>query len=132
MTSLSYLNFSYNNLSGRIPTGRQLDTLSTDNPLLMYIGNSGLCGPPLENSCFRNDKSIHGDHRNSREELDPVSFYLGLILGSIVGLWMVFSALLFNKTWRNSYFRLLDKLYEKVYVFVVLRWARLTRNSAAK
>jgi hypothetical protein len=46
--------------------------------------------------------------------------------------WMVFCALLFNKTWRDYYFRLLDNLYEKVCVFVILRWARLTRNSAAK
>ena len=149
LTILSYLNLSNNNLSGRIPTGRQLDTLSTDNPSLMYIGNSGLCGPPLQKNCSGNDKSIrpplqnnssgndksiHGNHRNrsSKRELNPMSFYHGIIWGFVVGLWMVPCALLLNNTCRISYFRLLDKIYEKVYVFVVLSWAKLTRNSAAK
>ncbi|GJN35311.1 hypothetical protein PR202_gb24066 [Eleusine coracana subsp. coracana] len=53
LTSLSYLNLSYNNLSGRIPSGWQLDTLNADNPSVMYIGNSGLCGPPLPNTCSK-------------------------------------------------------------------------------
>lgn len=51
LTSLAALNLSYNILAGRIPSSRQLDTLNTDNPSLIYIGNSGLCGPPLEKSC---------------------------------------------------------------------------------
>lgn len=128
LTSLSYLNLSYNNLSGRIPTGRQLDTLGADNPSLMYIGNIELCGPPLQKNCSGNDTSINGDHRSSTRKLDPMPLYLGLIWGFVVGLWMVSCALLFNRTWRISYFRLFDKLYDKVYVFVVLRWASLTRN----
>lgn len=51
LTSLSYLNLSYNNLSGRIPSGHQLDTLSPTDPASMYIGNIGLCGPPLQKNC---------------------------------------------------------------------------------
>ena len=63
-----------------------------------------------------NDKSIHGNHRNrsSRQELNPMSFYHGIIWGFVVGLWMVPCALLLNNTCRISYFRLLDKIYEKV------------------
>uniref|UniRef100_A0A0D9V2M0 Leucine-rich repeat-containing N-terminal plant-type domain-containing protein n=1 Tax=Leersia perrieri TaxID=77586 RepID=A0A0D9V2M0_9ORYZ len=49
LTSLSFMNLSYNNLSGNIPTGNQLQTL--DNPKFIYIGNIGLCGPPLANAC---------------------------------------------------------------------------------
>ncbi|CAL5091992.1 unnamed protein product [Urochloa decumbens] len=132
LTSLSSLNLSYNNLSGRIPTGRQLDTLNADNPSSMYIGNTGLCGPPLEKNCSGNNTFIHGNQRSNMQELYPMSFYLGLILGFVAGLWIVFCVLLFNKTWRISYFWLIDKLCDKVYVFVALRWARLSRNSAAK
>jgi Leucine-rich repeat (LRR) protein len=127
LTSLSYMNLSYNNLSGRIPSGRQLDTISADNPSLMYIGNSELCGPPLQNSCSGEDDVIHGDQR-SRQEHDPMSFYLGLVLGLVVGLWVVFCALLFKKTWRISYFQFIDKLYDRIYVFVFVKWAVLTRK----
>jgi len=38
---------SYNNLSGRIPSGHQLDTLKADDPASVYIGNPSLCGYPL-------------------------------------------------------------------------------------
>ncbi|KAL6658958.1 hypothetical protein ACP70R_002998 [Stipagrostis hirtigluma subsp. patula] len=128
LTSLSYLNLSYNSLSGRIPSGRQLDTLSPNNQSLMYIGNSGLCGPPLQKNCSRHGTSIPDYHRSSRHELEPLSFYLGLMLGLVVGLWMVFFALLFKKTWRIAYFRFFDKQYDRIYVFVVLKWVRLTRK----
>ncbi|KAF8696812.1 hypothetical protein HU200_036450 [Digitaria exilis] len=45
LTSLSHLNLSYNNLEGMIPSGNQLQALD-DQPSI-YIGNPGLCGPPL-------------------------------------------------------------------------------------
>ncbi|GJN35309.1 hypothetical protein PR202_gb24064 [Eleusine coracana subsp. coracana] len=128
LTSLSYLNLSYNNLSGQIPLGRQLDTLSADKPSLMYIGNSGLCGPPLQNSCSGNENVIHGNYRSSRPELEPMSFDLGFVLGLVMGLWMVFCALLFKKTWRIAYFQSIDKLNDRTYVFVVVKWTFLTRK----
>lgn len=52
LASLSHLNLSYNNLSGKIPSGNQLRTLD-DQPSI-YIGNPGLCGPPLSKSLFTN------------------------------------------------------------------------------
>ncbi|OQU80113.1 hypothetical protein SORBI_3007G080780 [Sorghum bicolor] len=127
LASLSYLNLSYNNLAGTIPSGRQLDTLSADNPSLMYIGNSGLCGPPLKRNCSTNDSSIHTNHRSNRKEFEPMSFPFGLGLGLVVGLWTVFCALLFKKTWRIAYFQLFDKLCDRIYVFVAVKWASLTK-----
>nr|BDI54549.1 LRR receptor-like serine/threonine-protein kinase GSO1 [Triticum aestivum] len=123
LTSLSYMDLSYNSLSGRIPSGPQLDILNLDNQSLIYIGNSGLCGPPVHKNCSGNDPFIHGDLRCSNEEFDPLTFYFGLVLGFVVGLWMVFCALLFKKTWRIAYFRLFDKVYDQVYVFVAVKWA---------
>ncbi|XP_044971876.1 receptor-like protein EIX2 [Hordeum vulgare subsp. vulgare] len=108
LTSLSYLNLSYNSLCGRIPSGPQLDTLNAENPSSMYIGNSGLCGRPVHKNCSGNDPSIDGDLKSSKQEFDPLSFYFGIVLGFLVGLWMVFCALLFKKTWRIAYFQLFD------------------------
>ncbi|KAF2951063.1 hypothetical protein DAI22_01g234700, partial [Oryza sativa Japonica Group] len=111
LTSLGELNLSYNNLSGRIPSGPQLDTLHTDDPASTYIGNTGLCGHPLPNNCSEN------------ETPHEMSFTLGIIVGFLLGLWLVFCALLFKKTWRIAYFRLFDNLYDRAYVFVVVIWA---------
>jgi hypothetical protein len=98
----------------------------------MYIGNNGLCGPPLANSCSGNNSFIDRYHRNSKHKLELMSFNLSLIMGFVVGLWMVFCALLFVKTWRTAYYGIVDNLYDGVYVFVVVKWTSLTRNAAAE
>ncbi|KAM0833999.1 hypothetical protein ACQ4PT_063904 [Festuca glaucescens] len=132
LTYLSSLDLSYNNLAGTIPTGRQLDTLYTENPS-MYSGNIGLCGPPLEKSCPGNDAPEHRNQQQGSENgYDTVLFfYFGLAAGFVAGLWVVFCALLFNRAWRNAYFRLFDKLYDNVYVFAVVTWESITSNTTA-
>ncbi|XBJ20076.1 hypothetical protein VPH35_010953 [Triticum aestivum] len=132
LTSLEALNLSYNNLSGRIPSGRQLDTLNSDNPYIMYFGNSGLCGPPLHSNCSANGTSIHGDLGSSKQEFDPLTFHFGLVLGLVAGLWIVFCALLFKRTWRIAFFRFFDEAYDQVYVLVVVKWARFAKNTTAE
>ncbi|KAF2922734.1 hypothetical protein DAI22_07g136000 [Oryza sativa Japonica Group] len=91
LTSFSWLNLSYNNLSGRIPSGHQLQTLNDQE--YIYIGNPGLCGPPLRKNC-----AMRGRH----DEVDDVSddlavLYLGMSIGFVVSLWLVFCTLLFRK-----------------------------------
>ncbi|KAK1642910.1 hypothetical protein QYE76_060715 [Lolium multiflorum] len=49
LTSLAHLNLSYNNLTGAIPSGNQLRAL--DDQASIYIGNPGLCGPPVSRNC---------------------------------------------------------------------------------
>ncbi|KAM0905649.1 hypothetical protein ACQ4PT_017247 [Festuca glaucescens] len=124
LTSLSYLNLSYNNLSGRIPSGHQLDTLSPDDPASMYIGNTGLCGPPLPKSCPGNHTAE--SHFTANKGSEKMAFCFGLSVGFVVGLWVVFCSLLFKKPWRGIYFRLFDELYDKMYVLVVVNWVRMT------
>nr|KAJ0194128.1 hypothetical protein LSAT_V11C800444500 [Lactuca sativa] len=48
LTFLSNLNLSHNKLSGRIPTGNQLQTLTDPS---IFVGNEGLCGPPISKNC---------------------------------------------------------------------------------
>ncbi|XBI78012.1 hypothetical protein VPH35_087779 [Triticum aestivum] len=99
----------------------------------MYIGNGGLCGPPLHNNCPGNDSSIiHGDPGSIKQEFDPLTFYFGLVMGLVVGLWMVFCALLFKRTWRISYFRLFDEAYDQLYVFMVVKWGSLAKNTTTE
>uniref|UniRef100_A0A0D9V2N4 non-specific serine/threonine protein kinase n=1 Tax=Leersia perrieri TaxID=77586 RepID=A0A0D9V2N4_9ORYZ len=131
LTSLGELNLSYNNLSGRIPSGSQLDTLHTDDPASMYIGNNGLCGHPLPNNCTENE-TPHGhpisDYNNDWST--KMSFPLGIIVGFLLGLWLVFCALLFKKRWRIAYFHSFDNLYDRAYVFIVVTWALCFRKTS--
>ncbi|KAL6615532.1 hypothetical protein ACP70R_037802 [Stipagrostis hirtigluma subsp. patula] len=120
LTSLSYLNLSFNDLYGRIPSGHQLDTLNTDDPTSMYIGNPSLCGHPLPKQCPGDQPIQGGPIRQHEDDHLHMDFYLSLSVGFVVGLWMVFCCLLFKKRWRHAYFRLLDKLYDRVYVFSVV------------
>ncbi|VAI53732.1 hypothetical protein VPH35_108651 [Triticum aestivum] len=131
LTYLSSLDLSYNNLAGRIPTGRQLDTLYAEDPS-MYDGNSRLCGPHLQRNCSGNSPLERRNQQRSENAYDPVMFfYIGLTSGFVVGLWLVFCALLFKRAWRHAYFRLFDKLCHKVYVFVVVIWGRINTKATA-
>ncbi|KAF7046367.1 hypothetical protein CFC21_055397 [Triticum aestivum] len=123
LTSLSYMNLSYNTLTGKIPTGNQFHTFDASD----YIGNIGLCGYPLTNNCTGNSSSgpTHADHGDGSND---ISFYLGLAVGYILGLWVVFCVILFKKRWRSAYFIFVEGLQEKIYVAVVLRWANLKRK----
>jgi len=130
LTLLSYLNLSYNNLSGRVPSGHQLDILNADDPASMYIGNPGLCGDPIPKQC-PGDQPTRGDSiRGDEDGLSQMDF-LGLIVGFIAGVWMVFCGLLFMKRWRNAYFGQFDKLYDMVYVFSAVAWQKWFRNTGA-
>uniref|UniRef100_A0A453H013 Leucine-rich repeat-containing N-terminal plant-type domain-containing protein n=1 Tax=Aegilops tauschii subsp. strangulata TaxID=200361 RepID=A0A453H013_AEGTS len=126
LTSLSHLNLSYNNLSGAISSGQQLQVL--DNLNYTYIGNPGLCGYPLSKNCSASttDAEQSADH----EDADHISYlYLGMGIGFVVGLWVVFCTMLLRRTWAIAYFQIIDKLYDKVYVLVVITWARLMKKT---
>ncbi|KAF6986840.1 LOW QUALITY PROTEIN: hypothetical protein CFC21_004553 [Triticum aestivum] len=123
LTYLSCLNLSYNNLSGRIPSGHQLDILETNDPASMYIGNPGLCGLPVSRQCPRppRDPPSNGDSARWFEYgSSQMDFLIGLIVGFVVGAWMVFCGLLFMKRWRYTYFGVFDKLYDRLYVISVV------------
>ncbi|KAL8467051.1 hypothetical protein ACS0TY_035945 [Phlomoides rotata] len=57
MSSLSYLNLSCNNLSGRIPESTQLRGMDASQ----FAGNN-LCGPPLTRKCRGDDGGVYVDY----------------------------------------------------------------------
>ncbi|KAG8090682.1 hypothetical protein GUJ93_ZPchr0011g27854 [Zizania palustris] len=128
LTSLSFLNLSYNNLTGRIPSGTQLGTLVDLHP---YDGNDGLCGPPLQENCSSKDASsmIRNKHVSG---FDICPFSLGVVLGYIAGLWLVYCTLLFRKSWRVAYFCFLDNVYDNVCVIAAVCWAKLTGRTGER
>ncbi|XP_072951918.1 receptor-like protein EIX2 [Typha angustifolia] len=128
LTFLSYLNLSYNNLSGRIPSGQQLQTL--DDPSI-YEGNNDLCGPPISKNCSGDGTTLN-DPLEQEDGNEMSSFYLSMGLGFAVGLWVVIGPLLFKRTWSATYFLFIDNIYDKIYVFMVLNWARLIANIKKK
>ncbi|KAG1328214.1 putative receptor-like protein EIX2 [Cocos nucifera] len=125
LTSLSRLNLSYNKLSGRIPTGYQLQTLEDPS---IYVGNLDLCGPPISESCSSNETD-HGNHEEYEDDGEMLWFYLGMVLGFVVGFWVVFGVLLLKSTWRIAYFRMTDNWFDGLYVGVALTMAKLKKKN---
>ncbi|KAF7077216.1 hypothetical protein CFC21_081792 [Triticum aestivum] len=122
LTSLSRLNMSFNNLEGKIPAGNQLQTL--EDQASIYIGNTGLCGPPLSWKCSQ-PEPIPGESHRDAGDGDVVSFFVAAGSGYVMGLWVVFCTFLFKRRWRASWYSLCDSLYNRVYVQVVVTWASL-------
>ncbi|XP_042517159.1 receptor-like protein EIX2 [Macadamia integrifolia] len=116
LTFLSHLNLSHNNLSGKIPSSNQLQTIGNES---MYTGNFGLCGWPLANNCPGTNISppptyakVDGEDGSDEEWMDMLWFYIGIIMGFIVGFWSVWGTLFFKKSWRIAYFRFIDHYIE--------------------
>ena len=63
---LGYLDLSYNKLSGRIPTCTQLQSFNPSK----FMGNAGLCGPPLIGKCLEDVTSNVGGSKNHQEDRD--------------------------------------------------------------
>ncbi|GMP93170.1 hypothetical protein CsSME_00043120 [Camellia sinensis var. sinensis] len=128
LSYLSHLNMSFNNLSGRIPTGNQLQTLNDPS---IYIGNDGLCGAPLLNSCLDN-KSSDGDHKHADEskvadETDFLWFYTGIGPGFLVGFLGVCGTLNFKKSWRYAYFKFIENNYNWISINIAIKLTQLRR-----
>jgi len=110
---------------GRIPSGGQLDTLYAQNPL-MYDGNIGLCGYTLQKNCTDNSEQNHSDPMRDGHDPLVLTASFGLGVGYVLSLW----AVLFRSSWRLAYFQLVDKAFEKVYVFLVVIWRNGRKKTA--
>ncbi|XP_065874959.1 receptor-like protein EIX2 [Euphorbia lathyris] len=128
MTSLNYLNLSHNNLSGNIPLTNQFLTFIDPS---IYEGNPGLCGSPLPTKCSgeKEGNKLHKDaEEEEEEETERIWFFLGMALGFVAGFWVVCGSLIVKKSWRNAYFKFVDRIYDRAYVVIALNMARVRRQ----
>ncbi|XP_039136926.1 receptor-like protein EIX2 [Dioscorea cayenensis subsp. rotundata] len=118
---LAYLNVSHNNLSGKIPSGTQLQSFDQS----AYNWNHGLCGSPLQNCANEmNPPAVYEEDRKG-DWAEMLWLYIGLAMGFIIGLWMIFGTFIIKQTIRIAYFQSIDKVYDWIYVKVVVHSRRL-------
>ncbi|KAL1146053.1 hypothetical protein V6Z11_A11G344100 [Gossypium hirsutum] len=114
---LNHFNVSYNNLTGQIPTSTQLQSFEN----FCYMGNH-LCGPPLTKNCSTEGIPTNAANNGNSSEGSNVNWlYVSIVLGFVMGFWGVVAPLLFIRSWRIAYYRKLDHIFGKLYVF----WATM-------
>ncbi|KAH6778804.1 hypothetical protein C2S52_010041 [Perilla frutescens var. hirtella] len=126
LSSLSHLNLSFSKLTGRIPQGTQLRTLEASS----FIGND-LCGPPLAKNCSGDGDEVHSKKEENGGEKAKIEWlYVFVSSGFAVGFSTVCTVLVLNKSWRYAYFRLLECMWDNLYVYFYIKWKRLTKPTA--
>ncbi|XP_022746291.1 probable leucine-rich repeat receptor-like protein kinase At1g35710 [Durio zibethinus] len=119
---LNHLNLSYNNLTGQIPSGTQLQSFDR----FSYIGNH-LCGPPITKNCSGGTPGItNGDSSEGRHRSKVNWLYVSIVVGFVMGFWGVVAPLFFIRSWRFAYYKKLEHIGDKLYVF----WATIGRRIA--
>ena len=129
MAHLQVMDLSYNKLSGRIPTGTQLQSFDPSK----FMGNARLCGPPITEKCPDDVTSNVGGSKNHQEDRDAGSknhqgdqdefwkcLYVGTGFGFAAGFWGVCVSLILNRSWRHAYFLMLINLKDWLYVTIVV------------
>ncbi|KAJ1419316.1 Leucine-rich repeat [Sesbania bispinosa] len=101
LSFLSFLNLSFNHLSGKIPTGTQIQSFQETS----FIGNKGLCGPPLPINCSANTSP------SMTESVMGFDWqYISTGVGFGVGAGLVFAPLMIwerGRKWSND---IIDKI----------------------
>ncbi|XP_050270295.1 receptor-like protein EIX2 isoform X2 [Quercus robur] len=98
-----------------------------------FMGNAGLCGPPLIEKCPEDVTSNVGGSKNHQEDQDGGSknhqgdqdefwkcLYVGTGFGFAAGFWGVCVSLILNRSWRHAYFLMLINLKDWLYVTIVV------------
>ncbi|KAH7669473.1 Non-specific serine/threonine protein kinase protein [Dioscorea alata] len=129
LTFLGLFNVSHNNLSGRIPLGNQFNTFTDPT---IYTGNH-LCGFPLSDNCTKDGGTSkegpkYDEPQINEDDDDILWLYIGSLSGFAVGSSVVWIVLALKKKWRHAYFRSADNTYDKIYVFVVVRFRRMKKK----
>ncbi|CDY17137.1 BnaA05g10510D [Brassica napus] len=83
LSYLAYISVARNQLKGEIPQGTQI----TGQAKSSFEGNSGLCGLPLEQSCFgTNAPPIQQQPEQEKEEEEEVLNWKAVVIGYVTGM----------------------------------------------
>ncbi|KAJ1413974.1 Leucine-rich repeat [Sesbania bispinosa] len=131
---MTSIDLSYNQLKGeipqrKIPLGTQLQSFDAST----YIGNDGLCGPPLSEHCPGDVISPTGSPDKhvidgNEDKVITSGFYISLGLGFCLGFWGVCGTLVIKTSWRHAYFQFFNKMNDWIHVTVAVFTARMTRR----
>ncbi|CAF2095995.1 BnaA05g10550D [Brassica napus] len=78
LSFLAHINVSHNQLKGEIPQGTQITGQSKSS----FEGNAGLCGLPLEESCFAPPTQQPKEEEEEEKEEEEVLNWRGVAIGS--------------------------------------------------
>ncbi|MED6156142.1 hypothetical protein PIB30_011872 [Stylosanthes scabra] len=112
LASLSFLaimNLSYNHLVGRIPTGTQIQSFGADS----FMGNEGLCGPPLTQDCGGGGGQGPSAQASSKRSSIDWSL-LSVELGFTFGFGIIIMPLILWKRWRLWYSKKVEDVLYKI------------------
>jgi Leucine-rich repeat (LRR) protein len=104
LSFLAYVNVSHNQLIGEIPQGTQI----TGQPKSSFEGNAGLCGFPLQESCFGTNTppAQHPKEQEEEEEDEQVlnwkAVAIGYGIGVLLGLAIAQLISLYKPKWLAS------------------------------
>ncbi|XP_054780729.1 receptor-like protein 33 [Prosopis cineraria] len=118
LSFLAFLNLSYNHLTGRIPASTQIQSFEASS----FIGNDGLCGPPLTPNCSNDERPgvsqspIKKSHSESSIDWNFISAELGFVFGIVI----VLLPLAFWKAWRIWYWQHVDDLLYRIFPLWIL------------
>nr|XP_043633351.1 receptor-like protein EIX2 [Erigeron canadensis] len=115
LSSLTFLvsfNVSWNQLTGRIPSSTQLQSFNESS----FFGNK-LCGDPLVGRCLPTE--VPNVEVRKEDDVSHGAADWGLItsvvVGIVVGFWVIVAPLMVSRTWRIAYFHFLSELRYMVY-----------------
>ncbi|PIN09229.1 Leucine-rich repeat protein [Handroanthus impetiginosus] len=130
LSHLGILDLSFNNLSGRIPWDTHMQTF--DAPT--YMGNPGLCGPPLvfkpcpEDEMPEKPRSTNNVDEVHENKFITRGFYISMAVGFIVAFWGVCGTLLCNKWCWIIVLKMFIKVEDWFYVNMLVNKNRIQRH----
>ncbi|GKA29500.1 leucine-rich repeat protein [Tanacetum coccineum] len=104
LSLLSSFNVSYNNLTGRVLSSTQLQSFNESS----FFGNK-LCGDPLVEQCARVEAPAPDTRNHEESHRADWALVIGIVLGFVIGFWVIVLPLILCRSWRISYFRFLSK-----------------------